>query len=703
MSMSAQPHNISADLAVLHPVEISASWDDLETAAAGLREAEKVSQEVESIQSRWQTIGGHYEEPSSEEAVRQAMDDIPGYASSWSQALVSCGETLDSFCVRGRELEGKAQNLVAQAMVLEVSLAASSLFDALSPEDESDEDSELRGRIREHNAEVQAVNQQWEELKQQSASAIRSAGSAGARNSDIPEIDAERHGVSTTLASNGSSSSLDGESSIVAALTPLLQVVSSGQDPVEEADELYEAAMAEDATGEDIHNFYDHIATLSPEEIQEFAQQSDRVHLESLPQPSSEADYAEWPTGEDGAEWWDGLEEEQEGAMLEYIPLIVGNTQGVPYSKRNEGNQRALTRLQDNDRLNEQLTHGQRERLAEIEEALEPETVQPGAVPGTRYLLTLDMGQVPEQDDENDGYEPVEHPPDPLAAISVGDPSTADTMSYNVAGMNSNTERMSDEVRRAQGLYEGQAESGQNHAVVSWIGYEAPDDDDTMNSGESVFHDTHAERGGWALAHELDGYQETMQYHEGSQPNVHVNSHSYGTNTVAHALTETRHNVDSVAMYGSAGIPEDVASDASDLNVENLEGTDSPAVFATETSSDEWGYIGRRGEGRLDPTDSDFGAFVFSSEGDGLGGVDGRKVNGHNQTFYEERKEDEWVEDPSDPWPHGYLDVNSQSYEAIVMIMDGRADEIDWDELERADEIRAEERRELLEGRRGIG
>lgn len=691
--MSVQPHNISADLAVLHPVEISASWDDLETAAAGLREAEKVSQEVESIQSRWQTIGGHYEEPSSEDAVRQAMDDIPGFASSWSEAMVSCGETLDSFCVRGRELEGKAQSLVAQAMVLEVSLAASSLFDALSPEDESDEDSELRGRIREHNAEVQAVNQQWEELKQQSASAIRSAGSAGARNSDIPEIDAERHGVSTTLASNGSLPALDGEFSMVAALAPLLQAGNSGQDPVEEADELYEAAMAEDATGEDIHNFYDHMATMSPEEIQEFSQQSDRVHLESLPQPSSEADYAEWPTGEDGAEWWsEELDCDQRGAMLAFLPLVVGNTQGVPYDKRNEGNQRALSTLLEDDELKDQLEHNQLERLGEIDNALDTRAVQEGAEAGPRMLLTLDMGQgVAEEDEDEDA---VVYPPDPLAAISVGNPDTADTTSYNVAGMNSNTDDMGDEVLRAQGLYEGQAASGQDHAVVSWIGYDPPTDDDTLSSGESVRHDVHAERGGWALAHELDGYQETMQYHEGRVPTVHVNSHSYGTNTVAHALTESRHNVDSVAMYGSAGIPDSVAEDASDLNVELLEGTDRPAVFATESSSDGLAGWGRTTD-RIDPTDSDFGAFVFSSEGDGLGGVDGRRVDDHNQTFFGQRRDDDWVEDPSDPWEYGYLDVDSQSYEALVMIMDGRADEIDLEELEEQ-----REQRELFRERR---
>ncbi|WP_244086318.1 alpha/beta hydrolase, partial [Desulforhabdus sp. TSK] len=152
----------------------------------------------------------------------------------------------------------------------------------------------------------------------------------------------------------------------------------------------------------------------------------------------------------------------------------------VPYDKRNEGNQRALSTLLEDDELKDQLEHNQLERLGEIDNALDTRAVQEGAEAGPRMLLTLDMGQgVAEEDEDEDA---VVYPPDPLAAISVGNPDTADTTSYNIAGMNSNTDDTGDEVLRAQGLYEGQAASGQDHAVVSWIGYDPPTDDDTLSS-----------------------------------------------------------------------------------------------------------------------------------------------------------------------------------------------------------------------------
>lgn len=156
-------------------------------------------------------------------------------------------------------------------------------------------------------------------------------------------------------------------------------------------------------------------------------------------------------------------------------------------------------------------------------------------------------------------------------------------------------------------------------------------------------------------------------HREADETTVNINAHSYGTNTAARALTSTTHPVDTYSMYGSAGIPENVAEHTSDLNVATTD-EGRPAVYATNASTDTLSGKGRWtlspvfGEKRLDPTDEDFGAYVFSS--DGMGNPPGYPVGGHSQNF---RAADEY----------GYLDEESQTLEALAMINDGRGDEVD--------------------------
>lgn len=138
--------------------------------------------------------------------------------------------------------------------------------------------------------------------------------------------------------------------------------------------------------------------------------------------------------------------------------------------------------------------------------------------------------------------------------------------------------------------------------------------------------------------------------------------HSYGTNTASYALTRTEHAVDTFTMYGSAGIDAGAAEHVSDLNVtETSEGR--PAVYATDAGNDGTSDVGKNLSGRADPTDTDFGAYVFSS--DGTGNPAGYPVSGHNQTF------------DDDAALYGYRDRNSQAYESLVLINDGQADEVD--------------------------
>lgn len=91
-------------------------------------------------------------------------------------------------------------------------------------------------------------------------------------------------------------------------------------------------------------------------------------------------------------------------------------------------------------------------------------------------------------------------------------------------------------------------------------------------------------------------------------------AYSYGTNTASYALTRATHAVDTFTMYGSAGIDAQAAEHAWDLKVAETS-AGRPAVYATDAGKDGTSDIGKNLSGRADPTETDFGAYVFSSDG----------------------------------------------------------------------------------------
>lgn len=422
----------------------------------------------------------------------------------------------------------------------------------------------------------------------------------------------------------------------LAGLSAAVLVSSVSSDAqVEEAARLHQATTEPNAGAEEYQAFYDHLGTMSPDEIEEFSSSNLHIHYASPDTPENQQDLDGWP---DGAEWWNGMNEAQKNAMVEHLPLLTGNTEGVPYAERDTANEAALGYL-----LASTLVPARhKERLREIGESSGGDA---------RMILSLRTGAPWDSD----------YVGDPLAAVSVGNPDTAETTSFNIPGMGSGTHNMTDEVDRAE-ILSGQAEG--DHAVISWVGYDAPASPDTTSYfpdwGE-VLSDNKADEGGWALAHSINGFYNTMEGQD-REAILRINAHSYATNAAAHALTRVDQPVDSFTMYGSAGIPVSVAWSAEDLEVkETSEGR--PAVYATEADEDttaRWGYW--LGGGRVNPTDDEFGAYVFSSDGEG--NVPGAPVTDHRQNFWE----------GGEPEDYGYLDEGSQSLNSILMIMDGQAD-----------------------------
>lgn len=649
-------------LEVFWPVEIYGQWHTLSaTASAWAAESSAAAEQMESASSSWTGLVSSYREAETQEIVRTALDEAPVVTREWAGVVGRAADVLQSFATEANGLQQQATALEGQAARLRARLWASGLFSGGGDDDTSAEDAALRGEIDVHNSDVMTLNSRWHQLEQQTASEIDSIAGGGGYQDEIPVINTDGAGFGPAAGGPGTAGLTSGGFAAGGALAGVAlaggslnggaglgigfqsavgQMIRSGNyDPVDTATKLYETVTSDEVTGEDVKALYNQLEQMDADQIEEFAEANPKINHYSIPQPSSDEELASWPTGEFGADWWDTMGENgTQNAMLAALPLLTGNTEGVRYSTRHLANRNALRDL----RNSQDLQPHQRSRLDDINKSLNAGR--------DRMLLSLDMGQDP----TTPGPKSDPPPADPLAAVSVGNPDTADTTTFDVAGMGSGTDEMSNEVDNAQYLYDGLEDNSQNeHAVVSWIGYDSPGYGTVLGEGK-------ADDGSWALAYALDGYRETMDA-RGKETRVNVNAHSYGTNTASYALTRTAHAVDTFTMYGSAGIDADAAEHASDLEVaETSEGR--PAVYATDAGNDGLSDLGKNLSGRADPSDTAFGAYVFSS--DGTGNPPGYPVDGHYQTF-----------DAADEY--GYRDEESQAYESLWRINDGRADEVD--------------------------
>lgn len=353
-----------------------------------------------------------------------------------------------------------------------------------------------------------------------------------------------------------------------------------------DAERLHRQATSPGATLEDVQRYYDFLAGMSAGRYAEFA-----------------ADYPEsavYPPrlgipAEDQARFWNGLAAEQREALAVHLPAVVGNTEGVPYSLRAAANAAVLALVL---KPAWRATPEQRQAYKNIQAAL----AQPNSKrPEGRGLISFDPGEPP------------------LAAVAIGNMDTAENITINVSGMGSSTTDMEGAVWAANSIYQQQMRFADNHAVVAWIGYDAPD---MPPSAEVLFSDK-AQTGGNKLATVIDGVYNTRT---ADVPRVSVTAHSYGTTTAAFALSQTSHTVDTAVFFGSAGIDEQAARTAADLNAREVLATQGDADFVAPG-----GIFGSRfGDQRVSPSTESWGAEVFSAEAQTLGGQDLKANGGHS-------------------------------------------------------------------------
>ncbi len=181
---------------------------------------------------------------------------------------------------------------------------------------------------------------------------------------------------------------------------------------------------------------------------------------------------------------------------------------------------------------------------------------------------------------------------------------TAQNVTYAVPGMGSSAEGMGDWAKSSENVLKAQMMSapGQTHAVVAWIGYEAP-----PVGPFGVLGTDFAREGAPHLGTALRGFEAT-------RPDAQLNvlAHSYGTTTASIALTEPGVHVDSFVSIGSAGLTPSI-DEASDLHADEVFAGQARDVWAIDPApGDKWAWFGRAfSDHPVNPVSDDFGAKTF--------------------------------------------------------------------------------------------
>jgi len=242
----------------------------------------------------------------------------------------------------------------------------------------------------------------------------------------------------------------------------------------------------------------------------------------------------------------------------------------------------------------------------------------------------------------------------PLAAVSIGNLDTADDITYAVPGMGTTTEGMGDWVRTAQNIatLQDQVDSGRQHAVVAWVGYETPPVP-VAQGGFDVLGTELAEKGGRALAADLSALDIIRPSAE-----VNVVAHSYGTTTASIALSQGEAQVDSFVTLGSAGLPPEV-DQAGKLKAEHVFAGQAQDVWAVDPAGgDQWAWTGRASWAHpVNPIDPSFGAHTFSVAGEGTQ----LPVTDHGV---------------STAAGTGYLDLRTESLRNVALATTGQGDQV---------------------------
>ena len=257
-------------------------------------------------------------------------------------------------------------------------------------------------------------------------------------------------------------------------------------------------------------------------------------------------------TEKEVAEWWSSLSDAEKEQMIKDHPKEIGNLNGVDGTSRDKANriylddatkreQKKLERLKQRygahpsrrERQELELVQERVTALENISKTLEMESPEPKGDGTQRQLLSLDTSG--------------KHV---TAAVARGNVDTADHIGVLVPGLYTNVATNLAKYDGDAGVMAEAAERyarGESVAMVSYLGYEAPQD------LAEVTNISYAEKGAKNLSGFLNGLGASRE-HGAGDAHISVAGHSYGSTTAGIALTQVNPGVvDELIQFGSPG------------------------------------------------------------------------------------------------------------------------------------------------------
>ncbi|MUL83108.1 MULTISPECIES: alpha/beta hydrolase [unclassified Mycolicibacterium] len=357
--------------------------------------------------------------------------------------------------------------------------------------------------------------------------------------------------------------------------------------------------------------------------------------------------------------WWNSLTDDQRQKLLKEHPEKLGNLNGIPVQPRDQANREMMRR----DIA--QVTDAARSHnVSEDEVKAHPEKYGLSANDITRFTNAkqVEKGLEHNQTKANVGKDDIYlyvYEPDALngkgrAAISIGNPDTADNTTVVVPGTSHSVAEGWLSADDAANVYNEtkNADRGRSNAVVAWMGYDAPD----SMTDPQVAQTGKAHAGAESLAADVNGLEATHQAGHGNH--MTVIGHSYGATTVADAAAGYGMHTNDVVLLGCPGT--DMAKNAGDFHLR-----DGGHVFVGSASSDPVTHLGGGPQVHIpgtgvtvalgaDPAADGFGSTRFKAE-----------VPGFNPKFWEDHSH--------------YFDPGSESLFSIGDIASGHGNALQDD------------------------
>ncbi|MFE2029304.1 alpha/beta hydrolase [Streptomyces hygroscopicus] len=246
-------------------------------------------------------------------------------------------------------------------------------------------------------------------------------------------------------------------------------------------------------------------------------------------------------------EWWDALSREEREEMIALYPDIIGRTDGLPASVRNEANHLSLDQQLDiaqNDNTIDKShsTDDYNQALNNLQKLKDRLDQSDGAPRGKElYLLKFD------------GFG------DGKAVIAMGNPDTAAHTAVLVPGTDTTMDSVPGQVERISRLQNEalKRSNGESVSTIFWLDYDAPE------KNLSVASDDRAQD----AADDLRKFTGGVRAAQGdNRSHLTVIGHSYGSTTVGAAAAGGKGiGADDVIFVGSPGT---TVANAGDLNMD---------------------------------------------------------------------------------------------------------------------------------------